>query len=191
MTHHQVEIAASNRVRQGDIFSNVPYFESYVEKDGQFQATIFEFPYVVVLTQDCDLEQNKSARAGQSAASDMIQNDKHLISIIVAPLYNSEHLFAGEHLKEIGVATQRFNSDLRKRVISNQNTRYHYIAFDSSVTLPNSVVDFKHYFSVSLGWLENQMSQRTCVIAPLYRELLSQRFANYLSRIGLPDLPHV
>ncbi len=174
------------RIRQGDIFSNVPYFESYDESEGEFELTIYKFPYVVVLTQDCDLEQNKSARLKIEGESDIIENDKHLFSLLVAPLYNSEHLISGEHLKEIGISAQRQNSKLKGPIISNQNPRYHYIEFKDDVIIPNSIIDFKHYFSISLEYMEEHLENRVCGINPIYRELVSQRFSNYLSRIGLP-----
>jgi hypothetical protein len=186
MTIHRVNKTHEQRIRQGDIFPNLPYYESFSESKGDFELTVYEFPYSVVLTQDCDLEQNKSARSAITPTDKSIYNDKHLISVIVAPLYNSEHLFAGEHLKGIDISSQKLNSDLRNPVKKNQNPRYHYIEFDDSVVLPNSVVDFKHYFTVSLSLLEKLIDTRLCGLDPLYRELLSQRFSNYLSRIGLP-----
>jgi len=187
MTRHQVNKIESERVRQGDIFPNVPYYESYTETKGEFELVVYDFPYVVVLTQDCDLEQNKAAREQVTATSKPIDNDKHLISVIVAPLYNSEHLFSGNHLDQLGIVSQRQNAKLKGPITKNQNPRYHYIEFDDSVVVPNSVVDFKHYFTISVGWLEANIDKRVCGIDPLYRELISQRFSNYLSRIGLPS----
>lgn len=174
------------RIRQGDIFSNVPYFESYNESGGEFEVTIYRFPYVVVLTQDCDLEQNKNTRLSINKENDIVENDKHLFSLLVAPLYNSEHLISGEHLKEIGISSQRQNTKLKDPIIKNQNARYHYIEFSNDVVIPNSIIDFKHYFSISLDYMEEHMENRICGINPIYRELVSQRFSNYLSRIGLP-----
>lgn len=187
MTSHRTNNTHSPRVRQGDIFPNVPYYESYVEDKGEFALTVYEFPYVLVLTQDCDLEQNKATRNKNQSKPGPVENDKHLISVIVAPLYNSEHLLSGEHLSDIGITSQKFNSGLRRPVISNQNSRYHYIEFDESAVLPNSIIDFKHYFTISLNWLERNINDRTCGLNPLYRELVSQRFSNYLARIGLPN----
>lgn len=187
MSLHQTNKTHSARVRQGDIFQNVPYYESYKEINGEFALTVFEFPYVVVLTQDCDLEQNKNSRNRITDTSGIIENDKHLVSVIVAPLYNKEHFLIGEHLSDIGITSQKFNSSLKKPVLSNQNSRYHYIELGSSVVVPDSVIDFKHYFTISLNWLEGNLEQRICGIEPIYRELISQRFSNYLSRIGLPE----
>lgn len=189
MTLHQINKANSERVRQGDIYSKAPYYESYKELKGEFELTIYEFPYVLVLTQDCDLEQNKSARNKEPAPKQqaLTVNDKHLISVIVVPLYNSEHLFSGTHLEELEINTLPQNSAQKNLIKTNQNPRYHYIEFNEDIILPNSVIDFKHYYSVSLDWLESNSNNRICGINPIFRELISQRFSNYLSRIGLPE----
>ena len=51
--------------------------------------------------------------------------------------------------------------------------------------------DFKHYFSVSVAYLEKLRPKHfVCRLSELYREDLSQRFAAYLARIGLPNLPN-
>jgi len=189
MTLHQTNKNEYVRVRQGDIYSNVPYYESYKELNGEFELTIYEFPYVLVLTQDCDLEQNKNDRSKVKEPNTLglKQNDKHLISVIVVPLYNSEHLFSGEHLSQLEILSQKHGSDQKKTIKQNQTPRYHYIEFDKDVVVPDSVIDFKHYYSVSLEWLESNFKNRICGINPIYRELISQRFSNYLSRIGLPE----
>lgn len=187
MVLHQTNSKPDHRVRQGDIFPKVRFIESYKESNGQFELTMFEFPHVVILTQDCDLEQSTAARQKNLKEDSLSVNDKHLISVIAAPLYNSQLLFSGTHLRDIGIKTQSINSALKRPIQSNQNPRYHYLAFPEEVPIPDSVIDFKHYFTVSLQILEDRISDRICGIDPLYRELVSQRFAGYLARIGLPS----
>lgn len=187
MALHFVNNEPCKRVRQGDVFSKIPYYESYREFNGEFELNIFEFPYVIVLTQDCDLEQNAAAREKSNSVSGVIENDKYLISLIVAPMYNSENFFKGNHLEEIGIRSQVQNTKLKNPIVQNQNQRFHYLEFEDSVEVPNSVIDFKHYFSISLNYLEDNLAKRICGIQPLYRELISQRFSNYLCRIGLPS----
>lgn len=187
MVLHHTNSKPDHRIRQGDIFPKVRFIESYKETSGQFELTMFEFPHVVVLTQDCDLEQSTAARQKNLTEDKLAVNDKHLISVIAAPLYNSELLFSGKHLNDIGIKTQIINSKLKAPIQSNQNPRYHYLEFPEEVPIPNSVIDFKHYFTVSLQILEERISERICGIDPLYRELVSQRFAGYLARIGLPN----
>lgn len=65
MYNHKVIQPTVERIRQGDIFKNIRYLESYFEKDGEFEIKFKEFPYVIVMTQDCDLEQNKNEREKQ------------------------------------------------------------------------------------------------------------------------------
>lgn len=189
MTLHQTNESNNERINQGEILKNVPYFESYTENNGEFALTVLDFPFVIVLTQDCDLEQNKRDREKQNQSVENTKKtllDKHLISIIVAPLYNSEHLFSGEHLSLLGIESHKPSSEQKKLIKQNQNPRYHYIEFNPESPIPNAVIDFKHYFSISLEWLESNPNKKVCVISPIYRELVSQRFSNYLSRIGLP-----
>lgn len=189
MALHKTSNTESQRICQGDIFSNISYIESYTESNGEFELSIIDFPYVLVLTQDCDLEQNFNERAKiPTQTSNSVRNeDKYLISLIVAPLYNEAHLIQGTHLKELKIQSQKQSSDLKKLIIRNQNPRYHYIEFPQDSGIPNSIIDFKHYFTVSLSTLEKSIEKRKCVVEPLYREFISQRFSNYLSRIGLPN----
>jgi hypothetical protein len=72
-------------------------------------------------------------------------------------------------------------------LIQNERPRYHYINFPVDVPLVASVADFKHYFSVHVTYLEGvRKTNFVCRLSDLYREDVSQRFAAYLARIGLP-----
>ncbi len=51
------------RVSQGDIIRDVEYIESAkIDKEGIVEISKIIFPFVVVLTQDCDLEQDFNNR---------------------------------------------------------------------------------------------------------------------------------
>lgn len=175
-----------NRLRQGDVIRDVDYFEYVKESDGDLTISMISFPSVVVLTQDCDLDQDNKFR-------NEIQkpNDKWLISVLVAPLYNSNHVFTGEHLSEIGITSTQINRNKTdgKLIIQNKNPRYHYVEFPETIELVPSIVDFKHYFSVPVPiLLEYKKKNYVCSFSELNRADLSQRFASFLSRIGLPDV---
>lgn len=184
----KVDKVIETRVCQGDIIKNVEFIEYADEVDGQLEISKITFPLVVVLTQDCDLEQDFNNRSASQKAS----QDKHLISIIVAPLYNIEHLYDGEHLSELGLKMQVINRKPEKSdnkfLRQNQNPRYHYFEFPSELGVVNSAVDFKHYFTVNLNYLtKHKVNNFVCKISELYRESVSHRFSFYLSRIGLPN----
>ena len=73
--------------------------------------------------------------------------------------------------------------------MQNERTRYHYLDFTADVPIVPSIADFKHYFSASVAYLEKIRPKNfVCRLSELYREDLSQRFAAYLARIGLPEI---
>jgi hypothetical protein len=175
------------RVCQGDIFKDVEYVEYVSERKGIIEVSKIIFPLVIVLTQDCDLEQDYRFRKPKNQEK---TQDKLLISVLVAPLYNSEHVYEGEHLSELGLTMQTIN---RKRsegnfLRNNERPRYHYLEFSDDVGIVPSVVDFKHYFSVNVNYLKRvKKTHFVCCVSDLFREDISQRFASFLARIGLPD----
>jgi len=92
------------RVCQGDIIRNVSYIDGVTESAGILEVSRLEFPLVIVLTQDCELEQEYQMHL-QNAPN----QDKWLVSVLVAPLYNAEHVYRGEHLSELNLAMQQIN----------------------------------------------------------------------------------
>lgn len=182
-----------NRISQGDIYKDVWCFENISENNGNLKIKRIYFPYVVVLTQDCDMQQHNkyvNEKTGQ------------LFSVLVAPIYNVYDFMEGKHLEELKlqgtsylsnkkgtlleITGQKINSE-GKLIIDNQVSRYHFLNLED-VDVPPSIVDFKNYFSVGVEYLKNdKQNDFVCRLKPLYREFLTQRFSNYLSRIGLPN----
>lgn len=193
----EIELNKYNeRISQGDIYKNVWCFENISQDGKNLKISRVFFPYVVVLTQDCDIQQHDiyvGHKTGQ------------LFSVLVAPIYNVANFIEGTHLENLKlespnyitsknkgsllVETNQYINSEAKLIINNQISRYHYLDFDSSnIEIPPSIVDFKHYFSVGVDYLKNDKKEDfVCRLKPIYRELLTQRFSNYLSRIGLPN----
>lgn len=190
------------RVSQGDILKNVEYYESVEEIDGHLIISKIVFPYVVVLSQDCDLqwdnevrdkkikdeeEKNKDKETKNTGPK---TEDKKLISMIVVPLYNADHFFKGEHLStlELTMITLNRKKTEGKDVLRNTNPRYHYLQFTNEIEIPDSVIDFKHYFTINIDKIKSKIDEyKVATISELYREQISHRFSHYLSRIGLPE----
>lgn len=171
------------RVCQGDIFSEVEFIEHAVERNGEVEIAKVVFPLVIVLTQDCDLAQDYTVRWSRKETNE----DKMLFSVLVAPIYNLEHLRAGEHLSDLKRTMHRINSKALGTLKNNDTPRYHYLEFPEDVQIVPSVIDFKHYFSVNVEYLKRRKAKHfVCKVAEVYREDVSQRFASFLSRIGLP-----
>lgn len=180
----------SSIINQCDIFKNVEFIEYVKEVDSVIEVSKIIFPKVIVLTQACDLLQDHNARK-RNKSDELANQDKFLISVIVAPLYNFEDFRLGEHLSQIGLNMQNMGRRSKSKcgnIIQNEDKRYHYLNFDDNVPITECVIDFKHYFTVNINYLDSiYKEQYICSIDSLYRELISQRFSNFLSRIGLPD----
>lgn len=174
------------RISQGDIFRDIPYIEYVAEESGVLEVSKIIFPLVIVLTQDCDLEQDYRCR--QPSRRPPTQ-DKWLLSVLVAPLYNVEHVYLGEQLSEVDIAMETINRGRSPGHVlrTNQNPRYHYMEFPPGVPIIPSVIDFKHYFCVNAKYLSKvKGTSFVCSVSSLFREDICQRFSSFLSRIGLP-----
>jgi len=187
MNKLRIKEGALDRTSQGDVFKEIDCIEYAIENDGIFEISKIRYPYVVVLTQDCDLKQN--SRYNSESAMRPSNDDKRLLSVLVAPLYNAEHVYKGEHLSELDNNMNKIQSKTdKKNIENNDKPRYHYLDFPDTLSINPQIVDFKHYFSVNVNYLRSiRATNLVCSISELYRESLSQRFASYLSRIGLPD----
>lgn len=181
----KVKIQCTSRILQGDIFQNVEYIEYAMEKFGIIEVSKINFPIVIVLTQDCDLEWDYKYRWSKKR-DDYKNQDKWLLSVLVAPLYNAEHMYEGKQLEELDIIMSplsRKSSTLK----NNKNPRFHYLEFPDNIPIVPSIIDFKHYFSVNVKFLKNiKKNQFVCSVSELFREDISIRFSNFLSRIGLP-----
>lgn len=190
MTNVRVGKRRLARVSQGDIFREIECVEYVSEKKGILIVSKIIFPLVVVLTQDCDLKwdaQQRKTRVEQNVGS----QDKQLFSVLVAPLYNAEHVYEGTHLSELGLkmASVPRKGNSGSMLKNNERPRYHYLEFPPEINVVPSVIDFKHHFSLSVGYLEKRRTTKfVCRLSELFRENLSQRFAAYLARIGLPEI---
>lgn len=182
----KVRVGRESRLAQGDIIRDVEHIEYASEKSGNIEVSKIVFPLIVVLTQDCDLSQDYKFRWSRAHTKN---EDKWLLSVLVAPLYNLEHVYTGEHLSDIGMTmgTIKRKSTQGNNLKINEIPRYHYLEFPQSVPVVPSVIDFKHYFSVNVLYLKKLKNKNSvCRLSELYREDVSQRFSNYLARIGLP-----
>lgn len=184
----KVDSVNVGRISQGDLIKDVEYIEYVIEKNGNIEVSKINFPLIIVLTQDCDLNQDHEFRKNATQKS---TNDKQLMSILVAPIYNVDHFYDGTHLSEIGLKMEPFEKRPKKSknklFVDNEISRYHNLKFPDGVPIVESVIDFKHYFSVNVQYIENlKKTNFIGKVFELYREDISHRFSAFLSRIGLP-----
>lgn len=181
------------RLSQGDIYRNVTIVE------GEYPDKLVQtsFAYSVLLSQDCDLEQDWNATlelmklTGSHIEERRKLEDKILRHLIFAPCYVLEAFREGTHIE--GRHMQTWTAKQVKRQIKeNKHIRYHFLPSELGLQEQNLVVDFKHYFSIQRDQFYELAKMRdefayVCSVALLYREALSKRFGDYLSRIGFPN----
>ncbi len=173
------------RICQGDVLRDIFVINAVgAEEEATLQKTCLT--YAVVMTQDCDLLHDYKARAGQLAIKN---NDKFLPSILVCPAYQADAFIMGTHIQGWQMQEVRSSDDKKKLRNNDEKNRLHYVDGDTAFGVPSLVVDFKHFYTIQRESLYAQWE--TCylvTINELFRERLSQRFANYLSRFGLPSI---
>ncbi|MFW9942555.1 MAG: hypothetical protein ACFFFT_16065 [Candidatus Thorarchaeota archaeon] len=172
-----------DRICQGDVFRDIS-FNIVIENN---QILEIHLPYIVVVSQDCDLKfgVKKEAWYDQEEA---FQDNQFLPNVLFLPAFNTESAREGRHLEKIfKIKQDRFDSNKWKLIKQNQNIRYHYLPSYLNFQIPDLIIDFKNYYSLPTSLFFKQFDN--CYLATvneLFREELSQRFSNYLNRIGTP-----
>jgi len=169
----------NSRFYQGDILKNLSFVIGDATRETNMD--LIRLKYAVILSQDCDIEQDFSSREKK-------ENDKHLRSLLVCPAFDLEEFANGTHFEEWQMET--FGRKKVDKLKSNDEyKRYHHLPNSSEFSIPDLVLDFKHFFTLPRDFLYKKKKEvYISSLSELFREVLSQRFSSYLSRIGLPDL---
>lgn len=170
------------RISQGDIVTDLRMAAGLAEGSEDFD--IVDIPFAIVLSQECDLEQDFDVQKKPTE-----NGDKILPTILVCPAYNLKQFQTGDHYVHLnGRKMRAWTSGEATKLTSNtQHERYHKLIEDLEFSIPELIIDFKHFYTVPRDLMysiyKNGYKAST---KPLFREHISRRFANYLSRIGLP-----
>ncbi|WDF94883.1 hypothetical protein [Aeromonas dhakensis] len=172
------------RICQADIFENVEIIENIEASGAEIKVNKIILPYAICLNQDCDLESDERCRINDD------HKDSMLLHFAVAPVFIFDDFLKGEHwgdIFEASKAKKRSDTEVKK-IMDNEISRYHYFSFPFSDELPELIIDFKHFFSISVAQRDQLLSRKICSLDDLFREKVNQRFSFYISRIGLPEL---
>lgn len=174
--------AVDGPLRQGEILSNLVQLKLKLET---LRASEKEFdpqlhPYVIVVSQDCDLDWDYRTRSGQTA-------NKLIPGILFCEVTTAEKLRHGGDVQ----------SDIWKRIKINKDERYQFLQKVPATEdllqqgLPELGIDFKRYFTLPAdevyARIAAQETQRRCRLVSPYLEHFSTRFAYYQFRIALPS----
>ena len=169
-------IVSNDSIEQGDIVSDCPIFEAPSDLDIQAldakESSVVSFDYrpydVIVMSQTCDL----------------VMGREKLDEVLLCPLYTRLDFDGGVLARLDGWEDARKGRFPAYHVINQCNLNGHQADF--------RVVSFRQVFSLPLRFFRNLIKQRQDRIRllPPYREHLSQGFARFFMRIGLPvDIP--
>lgn len=186
MEHVQLPIiytpSSSGPLRQGEIISNLAQASIRPETIYTNEPVIVyeDHPFVIVVTQGCDLDQDFNARQR------LAKEDKILPNVLFCQMVSAEDLKQANDL----------NTSLWGRVRKNKDERYHFfqkIAPEQDALnegLPELGVDFKRYFTLPTDEVYQRLqseARRRCRLLSPYLEHFSTRFAYYQFRVALPE----
>ena len=171
-----------DRITLGDILQDVTFHTV----DCNNNVIKFFYEYLIIITQDCDLEQWYRCKD----KTDKEEKNQFLANILILPA------FIATKVKEGSAYDKLFNIHQRviptkeyEQIKQNKNDRYHFLKGQDDIKLQDLIVDFKHYLTIPYDVLVAQYKESyLATINELFRENLSCRFANYLSRIALPEI---
>lgn len=177
-------------INQGDIFRDVTYIYKTVEEGDRIIITEFTFPYSIVLSQSCDVyAMNQLMKTGGKTL-------KFMPSILMSPIFDIKSMQDGTSFGNIvsnldlklehdsNILTKSDDSVLKK----DYHYRFHKFEMGGcySELFETSVIDFKQYFTVCPEYLFTMIENRLCSLEHIFCQQITQKFAVYLSRVGIP-----
>lgn len=176
-----------SRICQGDIFRDLSFI--FLDEENKSARSEMFVHFGVILSQECDLKSDFLAREKNKKAI-YPYHDKYLPTILLCPAYPIDDFLNGVHIGNWNMQGSKDNKIDKNKLIDNSILkRYHYLKNSDNPLIPELVIDFKHFLTIPTETIYKTRKERYLAsMSELFREELSQRFASYLSRIGLPEL---
>lgn len=179
------EVPASTRLTQGDLIFDCPLIgwqpellrtQGVAETEALRGAAAAIKGDVVVMTQACDLEFEKVTN---------VIVCPHLSLAEFRPVWEGEVMRRNQNPTE--KAWMRQCEEIRQGFVWNLTMLN--AGTGSTLSIEHRIVDFHHVYSIPRIFLESLIAQRRrprLRLLPPYREHLSQAFARFFMRVGLP-----
>ena len=173
---------AHGALRQGEVLSDLLQLKLQIGSIGSSRRPtldVVSHPYAIVMSQDCDLEQDHRARESEDA------DDKLIPNVLFCEVVEAEAL-----RRQDGI-----NSSIWARLKTNKDERYQFLQRADSASdaigrgLPELALDFKRYFTLPTDELYVRLdtgAKRRCSLVSPYLEHLSSRFCSFQARVALP-----
>lgn len=185
-------VIPNEALRQGELIADLtePVIRELVPKDVQVEWQ--RHPLAVLVTQDCDLDQDHAQR--QAGVTEHYRLLRRVLLCEVSPAADVRNA-----QRRPSPNMPEMNSTLWPRVAQNLDDRFHFLeevppgADAVGTGLGEHVVHFKRVFTLDLEalyrFVQETPQARRCRLRTPYAEHLAHRFAFYWSRVALPR-PH-
>ena len=133
----------ASKIQQTAILKDIDIPEVRVEPRRRAAMTQTRFKWLVVLTQDCDLDLDRHARRGTNPnpGGTPVSKDKILRMALLCPAYPLDEVLLGTYLRP--VTSKKWGHDDSKTLVGNHHERYHVLQADNKYLLEQLVLDFK------------------------------------------------
>ena len=175
MEYPWFKIVNGDDIEQGDIMENCPVFQFPPE----FSSELLEDP-----TQSYDLGFKRYDTIVLSQTCDMVQGREKINDVLLCSIWNRSDYKEGHFSKPEGWEEARKGRCPAYHILNHYESEQFNREF--------RVVDFKRIYSLPLDFLRNYAKSTgdRLRLLPPYREHLSQAFARFFMRVGLPvDIP--
>ncbi len=178
---------SSSKIQQTAILRDVQIPEVHVRSQRSSTVDFATYPWLVVLNQDCDLDLDHHARNGTSpTGGNPVKKDKRLRSVVLCPAFPELDVLAGTYVE----GATSFSGTQRGMVMENRHERFHVLSPEAPLLIETLILDFKLVVAATPDfierWIRTHRESRVAVLNPPYRDRLTQRFANYFTRIAEP-----
>lgn len=184
------KVKEETQICQGDIFQNVKYTFISNETDDNVEVTEMIFPYAIVISQACDvISMEEMIIKGEGKST------KFMPSILMCPIYDSSSAKSGDHISEAFseldikcIQDNVFSRDDKKVADKDWHYRFHpfCVQIGEDKCFEDTIIDFKHYFTVPMSYLVNNKRNRIMHLEDLFAEQITLKFATYLTRVAIP-----
>lgn len=172
-------------LESGQVLRDVKLPEYRRGPDGQVVHSPTAFDWLVVLSQDCDLERDREDRARREQDSTFEKETNLLRIALVCPAFPATSVSSGTYL----LGAKQWGSNERQLLDRDGEDRYHGL-HSCEGKFDRLLIDFKLLTGAHPTYLESWISTHSdSAVATLeapFRDRLIQRFVGYLGRIPEP-----
>ena len=173
-------------LESGLILASVELPEYRRDADQQVIFSSTSFDWLVVVSQECDLQRDRDDREAQRRDPRFVKESNLLRVVLVCPAFRFDSVASGTYLP----GAKRWGGTEQKILQKDGDARYHRL-LGLEGKFGDLLLDFRLLSAAHptyLGaWMSAHAESAVAVLEPPFRDRLIQRFVGYLGRIPEPE----